>query len=115
LLHPLLWYALWCPSIARKTQFKNIYSIWMHTCIDNLRLFLSLSTIATTTDLGGSKGNYEHYLWIRVTVCLQFVYNSSCHLLLEVLRCLKCEMRTANGLMNIQYFWLVLKATSSKK
>jgi len=46
------------------------------------------------------------------------VYNSSCHLLLEVLRShLRSGIRTANGLMNVQYFWpafTAFKAASSK-
>ncbi len=59
-----------------------------------------------------SKGNYEHCLWIRVTVCLQFVYNSSWTLLLEVLRSrLRSEIRTTNSLKRP----VVLKAASSKK
>jgi hypothetical protein len=90
----------------------------MHTCINNLRLFLSFSTIATTTDLRGLRAIMN----IVYGLGLPFVYNLcttphvTYYVLLEVLRfCLRFGIRTTNGIMNVEYFLLTLKAASSKK
>jgi hypothetical protein len=68
---------------------------------DNLRLFSSSSTIVASTDLEGLRAGMniicKASVAIRVTICLQSVYNSSRHLLLKVLRsCLRFGIRTTN-------------------